>query len=84
MDEPDWVLPRLAEAILIIKARTAGYVRTMTLTIRVRETASKYVPAERAELRLAVSAEGPSKAEIAERTRATLERVVGELQALQE
>ncbi len=56
----------------------------MTLTIRVRETASKYVPAERAELRLAVSAEGPAKAEIAERTRATLERVVGELQALQE
>lgn len=56
----------------------------MALTIRVREIASKYVPAERAELRLTVSAEGPAKAEIAERTRVTLDQIIGHLRALQE
>lgn len=51
--------------------------------IRVRETATDHLTAERADLRATVSAEGGDKAQVARATRAALSAVTEELQELQ-
>lgn len=55
----------------------------MPLTIRVHETATKHCPAERADLRLRIQAEGTDKHAVAERVRTVLRLLTDELADLE-
>ena len=55
----------------------------MPLMIRVHETATKHCPAERAQVRLRVEAEGGDKAAVSDRVRTTLQVVTAELSDLE-